>query len=270
MPVEHYENFPVASILLPRRLHRPVELIYAFARQADDFADEGDLPAATRLELLDSFRQELRRIEDGTTPQTPLFRDLAGVIAAHNLPLQLFHDLLDAFTQDVTKKRYADFAELMAYCAKSANPVGRLLLHLFREASPQNLAYSDAVCSSLQLINFWQDVAVDYRMGRIYLPQDDMARYGVNEQQLGQADIGGGWEALMLFQIERTHALLQSGAALGRLLPGRMGLEIRMIIAGGDSILRKLLACRGDVFHQRPVLRPGDWPRMLYRALFTI
>jgi squalene synthase HpnC len=270
MPVEHYENFPVASILLPRRLRRPVELIYAFARQADDFADEGDLPAAARLELLEGFRQELRRIEDGAAPQTPLFRDLAEIVAAHVLPLQLFHDLLDAFTQDVTRKRYADFAEVMAYCGKSANPVGSLLLHLFREASPQNLAYSDAVCSSLQLINFWQDVAVDYRMGRIYLPQDDMARYGVDGQQIGRADNSGGWQALMLFQIGRTRELLQSGAPLGRLLPGRMGLEIRMIVAGGDAILRKLQACRGDVFHHRPVLQPADWPRMLYRALFTI
>ena len=269
MPVEHYENFPVASLLLPRRLRRPVELIYAFARQADDFADEGDLPATTRLELLEGFRRELGRIEHGATPQTPLFRDLAGIVTVHRLPLQLFHDLLDAFTQDVTKKRYADFAEVMAYCGKSANPVGRLLLHLFDEASPSNLACSDAVCSSLQLINFWQDVAVDYRMGRIYLPQDEMARYGVDEQQIGRADNGGGWKALMLFQIARARALLRSGAPLGRRLPGRVGLEIRMIIAGGDTILRKLQACHGDVFHRRPVLQPADWPRMLFRAIFT-
>jgi len=270
MPVDHYENFPVASILLPRPLRRPVELIYAFARQADDFADEGDLPAARRLELLEGFRRELRCIERGTAPQTSLFRDLAVIVAAHQLPLQLFHDLLDAFTQDVTKKRYADFNEVMAYCAKSANPVGRLLLHLFRAASPRNLAYSDAICSSLQLINFWQDVAVDYRMGRIYLPQDDMKRHQIDETQIAQGDSGGGWQSLMLFQIERTRALLHSGTPLGRLLPGRMGLEIRMIIAGGEAILRKLQGCRGDVFHQRPVLQPADWPRMFYRAVFKI
>jgi len=270
MPVDHYENFPVASILLPRPLRRPVELIYAFARQADDFADEGALADDQRLELLDDFRRELRRIEHRTTPQTPLFRDLAGIVATHGLPLQLFHDLLDAFTQDVTKKRYADFDEVMAYCAKSANPVGRLLLHLFRAASPRNLAYSDAICSSLQLINFWQDVSVDYRMGRIYLPQDDMQRYQVDEPQVAQGDSGGGWQSLMLFQIERTRALLQAGTPLGRLLPGRMGLEIRMIIAGGDTILRKLQGCRGEVFHHRPVLQPSDWPRMFYQAVFKI
>jgi squalene synthase HpnC len=270
MPVDHYENFPVASVLLPRPLRRPVELIYAFARQADDFADEGNLPATRRLELLEGFRRELGCIEHGTAPQTALFRDLGEIVAAHALPLQLFHDLLDAFTQDVTKKRYADFDEVMTYCARSANPVGRLLLHLFRAASPRNLAYSDAICSSLQLINFWQDVAVDYRMGRIYLPQDDMKRYQVDEAQIERADNGGGWQSMMLFQIERTRALLQSGAPLGRLLPGRMGLEIRMIIAGGDTILRKLQACRGDVFHHRPVLQPSDWPRMFYQAVFKI
>ncbi|MFH1495001.1 MAG: squalene/phytoene synthase family protein, partial [Pseudomonadota bacterium] len=130
MTTQHYENFPVASILLPRRLRRPVGIIYDFARQADDFADEGDLDNATRLALLDGFRAELQRIATGSAPETELFRQLAGVIAQYQLPVQLFHDLLDAFSQDVSKKRYAHFGEVMDYCRRSANPVGRLLLHL--------------------------------------------------------------------------------------------------------------------------------------------
>jgi squalene synthase HpnC len=266
MPVEHYENFPVASILLPRRLRRPVELIYAFARQADDFADEGDLPDATRLALLEGFRTELHQIATGVPSENPLFRDLAGIIIEYRLPLQLFHDLLDAFSQDVVKKRYADFTELMDYCRRSANPVGRLLLHLYNETSPTNLAYSDAICSSLQLINFWQDVAIDYAMDRVYLPQDELARFGVTEQQIARADSSGNWPDLMLFQIERTTNLLQSGAPLGKILRGRIGLEMRMIIAGGSTILRKLEQSGGDVFRQRPILHPKDWLTMIFHA----
>jgi len=179
MAVDHYENFPVASVLLPKRLRRPVEIIYHFARQADDFADEGDIPNDERLAKLDAFRAELRRIEANEAPQTPLFIDVASIVSEFQLPPQLFHDLLDAFSQDVVKKRYADFDEVLDYCRRSANPVGRLLLHLYEEATPQNLIYSDQICTALQLINFWQDVKKDYAITRIYLPQDEMARHGV-------------------------------------------------------------------------------------------
>ena len=184
MAVDHYENFPVASILLPKRIRRAVEIIYHFARQADDFADESDFADAVRLSKLDAFRAELNRIAAHVKPLTPLFADLAEIIEQHQLPLQLFHDLLNAFTQDVLKKRYANFDEVLDYCSRSANPIGRLLLHLYEEATPTNLTYSDAICTSLQLINFWQDVKKDYAINRIYLPLDDMARFGVTEEQI--------------------------------------------------------------------------------------
>lgn len=269
MTTQHYENFPVASILLPRGLRRPVSLIYTFARQADDFADEGDLAPERRLALLDGFRAELGHIAAGEPPQTPLFGELAAMIAEHRLPLDAFYDLLDAFSQDVVKNRYADFGELMQYCRRSANPVGRLLLHLYGASDRRNLAYSDAICSSLQLINFLQDVAIDYRKNRIYLPQDEMAKYRISESQIAQGDNSGAWSAFMRFQIERARRLLQSGAPLGKILPGRIGLEMRMIIMGGESILRKLHACQGDVFHRRPVLQPRDWAYMLYRSVLA-
>src|SRR5574337_577998 len=161
MPVDHYENFPVASLLLPRRLREPVEAIYIFARSADDIADEGDAPAVTRLARLNDYRRELLTIEQGKTPADPMFARLAAAIRAHHLPIQLFRDLLDAFQQDVGKTRYADFPELLDYCRCSANPVGRLVLALYRADSPENVILSDHICTSLQLINFWQDVA-DY------------------------------------------------------------------------------------------------------------
>ncbi|MFA7241013.1 MAG: squalene synthase HpnC [Sulfuricellaceae bacterium] len=265
--VQHYENFPVASVLLPGRLRRPVGIIYAFARAADDFADEGDLDDAARLALLDGFRKELDRLAAGQSPTTPLFHQIADIVAAYRLPLQPFYDLLDAFSQDVVKKRYADFGELMDYCRRSANPVGTLLLHLYGAATPKNLAYSNAVCSSLQLINFLQDIAIDYReKNRIYLPLDEMARYGIGESHLAQGMAGGRWNPFMLFQIERARKLLHSGAPLGKILPGRIALELRMIILGGETILRKLHK-NSDVFNERPVLKWQDWPAMLWRAM---
>jgi phytoene synthase len=266
MPVDHYENFPVASILMPRRLRRPVAAIYYFARAADDIADEGDLTNEDRLQLLDDFRDELIHIAADETPLLPLFKRLAGEIREHPLPMQPFHDLLDAFSQDVVKKRYADYEELMDYCRRSANPVGNLLLHLYEEATAVNIACSDAICTSLQLINFWQDVAKDYAIGRIYLPQDDMARFGVNEEQISKGVANEAWRSLMKFQVDRARALMLQGAPLGSVLNGRIGLEMRMIIAGGFRILDKLEAADYDMFRRRPVLRPFDWVIMLFNS----
>ena len=265
--VHHYENFPVASWVLPARYREPVRLIYAFARQADDFADEGDAADAQRLASLGRFGLELDRIEAGQPSSDPLFAQLAPVIRTHALPVSLFRDLLSAFAQDVSKKRYADFSEVMDYCRRSADPVGRLLLHLYGETRPSSLACSDAICTSLQLINFLQDVEIDYAKGRIYLPLDEMARHGVSEQQIAARDAGGAWSRFMLEQIERARRMLQAGAPLGRVLRGRLGLELRMIVQGGDRILTKLQAVRGDVFTRRPQLRGADWIYMMMRAL---
>ncbi|MDP2830120.1 MAG: squalene synthase HpnC [Sulfuricellaceae bacterium] len=264
---KHYENFPVASILMPRRLRYPVGVIYDFARRADDFADEGELDKDARLALLNGFRAELDRIAAGQTPETELFVQVAGIVAQYKLPLQLFHDLLDAFSQDVVKTRYATFGEVMDYCRRSANPVGRLLLHLYGATDARNLAYSDAICSSLQLINFLQDIAIDYQKGRIYLPEDEMAKYHITESQIAEGKTDAMWGMFMQFQNDRTRKLLQAGAPLGKILKGRIGLEMRMIIMGGESILRKLHKSRGDIFTQRPVLTLGDWGYMLYRSV---
>jgi len=266
MPVDHYENFPVASILMPRRLRKPVAAIYHFARAADDIADEGDLSNEERLQQLDDFRDELDHIAANETPLLPLFKRLAAEIGEHNLPMQPFHDLLDAFSQDVRKKYYANYDELLDYCRRSANPVGNLLLHLYEEATPVNIAYSDAICSSLQLINFWQDIAKDYAIGRIYLPQDDMARFGINAEQIGTGIANEAWRGLIKFQVDRARALMLQGAPLGSVLSGRIGLEMRMIIAGGLRILDKLEAADYDMFRRRPVLRPFDWVIMLFNS----
>lgn len=263
----HYENFPVASILLPKRYREPIGMIYSFARQADDFADEGDLSAEQRLSLLNDFRQELDRIEAGCPPASPFFIELARMIKTHVLPIQLFRDLLDAFSQDVVKTRYENFDEVMDYCRRSANPIGRLLLHLYGEATPDNLKSSDAICSALQIINFQQDVAIDYRKNRIYFPLDEMREYAITETQIAQGDTSGNWRQFMHFEINRARHMMRSGAPLGLRLPGRIGLELRTVIAGGERILDKLGACQGDMFRNRPVLKWHDWVCMLSRAI---
>ena len=267
MSVDHYENFPVASLLLPSRFRNPVACIYRFARTADDFADEGDDAPELRLQRLASFRTQLSIIGGEGVPVDPLFREIASIVREHGLPLQLFGDLLDAFAQDVVKHRYASFPEVLDYCRRSANPVGRLLLHLFGRATPENLAASDAVCSALQLVNFWQDVELDYAKGRVYLPQDEMRRYGVTERHIRERLCDGAWRRLIGFQVARARAMLESGASLGRVLPGRIGLEIRLTLQGGLRILEKLEQAGGDMFRRRPALKWFDWPLLLARAL---
>jgi squalene synthase HpnC len=266
MSVNHYENFPVASVLLPKRLRKPVTAIYHFARAADDIADEGEFSNEERLKQLGDFRDELARIANNDAPLTPLFHNLSAAIRSHDLPIRPFYDLLDAFSQDVVKKRYNDFDDVLAYCRLSANPVGNLLLHLYGEVTPVNIAYSDAICTSLQIINFWQDIAKDYAIGRIYLPQDELAQYGVSEEQIAQGIINDSWRKLMKFQAERARAMMISGKPLGSILTGRIGLEMRMIIAGGLRILSKLEKARYDMFRHRPVLRPFDWVIMLAKS----
>jgi squalene synthase HpnC len=267
MSVGHYENFPVASVLLPRALRTPVAHIYWFARSADDIADEGDASAEKRLQGLEIYREELRRIGAGQPAVLDGFNRLADTIRAHRLPLQPFFDLLDAFAQDVRKKRYADFVELLDYCRRSADPVGRLMLHLYGAATPENLRHSDVICSALQLINFWQDIAIDWQKGRVYLPQADLRRFGVDEAQIEQGECNAAWRELLRFEVARSRAMLESGAPLALGLPGRIGWELRMVLQGGLRILEKIDEREGDVFRRRPVLRAWDWPLMFGRAL---
>ncbi|MFK5913808.1 MAG: squalene synthase HpnC [Woeseiaceae bacterium] len=267
MAQSHYENFPVASRLLPKRLRRPIAVIYAFARRADDFADEGDLSDKERLSALDDFSHKLELIEQNKTVDDATFIALADVINQHQLPISLFHDLLTAFKMDVSKTRYANFGEVMQYCRYSANPVGRLLLHLNNAVSEKNLGYSDAVCSALQLTNFLQDISQDmHESDRIYIPQDEMLKYGVSEDDIRSSKTTPSSRSLIAFQIQRTVKLMQSGAPLGKVLKGRMGLELRMTIMGGSRILYRLNQQNDDVF-SRPRLNKWDIAWILWKAV---
>ena len=275
MPVDHYENFPVASVLLPASLREPVEAIYQFARSADDVADEGDAPAVARLARLNDYRLALNAIERGERVRdaslAPMFERLARAVREHRLPVQLLRDLLDAFSQDVGKARYADFDELRDYCRRSADPVGRLMLHLYRAASAENLLLSDRICTSLQLINFWQDVAIDWRKNRVYLPQDDMTRFGVADGSIaglaaGDREVDAAWRALLAFEVQRARTMMLEGAPLALRLSGRIGWELRLVVLGGLRILERIEAVGYDVFRQRPALGRRDWLRLGWRA----
>jgi squalene synthase HpnC len=268
--VEHYENFPVASLFMPRRLRQPVRAIYAFARAADDFADEGDAAPDVRLAQLDDFRQKLHALERGEDLDDPIFTPLATAIRRHDLPYPLFHALLDAFSQDVTKTRYAHFGEVMDYCKRSANPIGRLLLKLYGDNDPRHQALSDGICSALQIINFLQDIQIDYAKGRLYLTQDEMSKFGITEAQIAEGRVDALWQLFMKPQIERAHRMLAAGSPLGLALKGRIGFEMRLIILGGERILIKLSEARGDVFNHRPTLDWKDWLLMLKSALFPV
>jgi phytoene synthase len=209
----------------------------------------------------------LTQIGLGNLPEDPLLQDVSRIVRQHALPLAPFRDLLDAFAQDVVKTRYATFAEVLDYCRRSANPVGRLLLHLFKRASETQLRQSDAICTALQLINFWQDAAIDFAKDRIYLPQEDMARHGVGERHLVEQRCDDAWRGLMAFQVRRAREMILLGAPLGQSLPGRIGLEIRATVQGGLRILEKIERAGYDVFRRRPVLHWFDWPLLLTRAL---
>jgi squalene synthase HpnC len=263
----HYENFPVASLVLPRKVRRAVAVIYAFARTADDLADEGPGDMEERLAKLDNYRHTLERMAANDAVEDPVFIALADTVRQHQLPLQLLFDLLSAFRQDVTQKRYATFAELRDYCRRSADPVGRLLLHLNGSADVTNLQLSDQICSSLQLINFLQDLDQDYRENnRIYIPLDEMAQFGIDESWFRQRRTDAAMQALLTQQIGRARQMMLAGAPLGERLTGRFGFEIRLIVQGGLQVLERLEQQREDIF-SRPRLRRSDLILMVLRAL---
>jgi squalene synthase HpnC len=267
MPVDHYENFPVASVLLPRRLRPAVEAIYAFARSADDLADEGDAAPEQRLAALAAYEAALARIEQGADAHEPMFARLAAAIGQHQLPMRPFYDLLSAFKQDVLVSRYASYDALLDYCARSANPVGLLMLSLYGQADADNVRDSDAICTALQLINFLQDVAIDCHKERIYIPLEDLSRFAISPAALDHPDARPRWRAMMKMEVERARALMLSGAPLALRLNGRIGFELRMVVQGGLRILDAIEAVEYDVFRRRPQLVRRDWLAIFWRAV---
>lgn len=260
---EHYENFPVGSLLVPSRLRPAVAALYRFARHGDDVADEGDRSDADRLAELDAMRRALR----GEGPSHPAVEPLRPHLPRHGLEIALLDDLLTAFERDVTIKRHADRAALLDYCRHSANPVGRLMLQLFDVRDARSAELSDAICTALQLVNFWQDVAIDWRKARVYLPQADLAQAGLSDADIGAAVAAGhcptALRALIATESDWARALLESGRPLVGRVPMRLSLELRAILAGASRVLARLAAADHDPVAARPVLGLRDLPAIL-------
>ncbi len=280
--IGHYENFPVASLLCPASLRKPIAAIYHFARTADDLADEGQASAQDRLDVLKAYRQQLARVAqapcDNLEPNSldprwaGLFGALGQAIHTHGLPLPLLHDLLDAFVQDVKKTRdragYADEAELRDYCRRSANPVGRLLLHLYGVSDSDALQQSDAVCTALQLINFWQDPSVDIPRGRFYFTDQAKAAHRVDEADLLGLRQTPAITRMVAQCVQQARTTMAQGAPLVHRVPGRAGWELRLVVQGGLRILDKIEALDYQTLQQRPTLRSWDFALMVWRALW--
>jgi hydroxysqualene synthase len=269
LSVDHYENFPVASVLCPPAIRPAVVAIYHFARTADDLADEGSATAAERLADLQHFRNDLHAVT-AQQPPSPrwqrVFEPLAASLRRYALPPEHLHHLLDAFEQDVHNPHYADRDALLRYCARSANPVGRLLLHLYGIHDAQALQRSDAVCSALQLINFWQDLSVDGPRGRHYIPQEDLHKHGVPPADAQHCRDSSSTRALVADLCAWARSLMQQGAPLAVQVPGRAGWELRLVVQGGLRILDKIDRMNHAVMLQRPRLRATDGPLLLWRA----
>lgn len=273
--VTHYENFPVASWLCPPALRPPIAAIYHFARTADDIADEGDATAAQRLAELQAYRDELARIAQGETSADRwrgVFAPLQATIDQWQLPVPLLDDLISAFMQDIGKteraQTYDSRTELLDYCRRSANPVGRLLLHLYGVQDATSLAQSDAICSALQLINFWQDLGVDIPRGRYYLNDADRAQHGVSLTAMQQRQDSPALRQLVMQQARWARELMNSGAPLVHRVPGRAGWELRLVVQGGLRILDKVDALQGRSLWERRTIGKTDVPRMLWRSLW--
>ena len=277
-PIDHYENFPVASWLCPPRLRPPIAAIYHFARTADDIADEGSAPPAERLNDLATYRADLHAIARGATPSphwAAVFQPLAAQMQAFQLPLQPLDDLLSAFAQDVRKTAagdtYADWPELIDYCRRSANPVGRLLLHLYGVTDAQAQQESDAICTALQLINFWQDLSVDIPRGRYYLPLAECAVHGIvisdPARQFATLKSDEKTTNLIAGCAHQASVSMQKGLKLVHRIPGRAGWELRAVTQGATRVLDKIDALGAAVLHQRPTVGKADAPRILWRML---
>ena len=268
--VSHYENFPVASWLCPAAVRPAVVAIYGFARTADDLADEGDAGPTERLAALAQYRSDLQACAQGLPgsdrwPQ--VFGALAPVLREFKLPLHLLTDLLSAFEQDVVQQHYDSREQLLDYCRRSANPVGRLLLHLYGVDDDASLRQSDAVCTALQLINFWQDLSEDLPRGRLYLPGDMLSEHGLSPADLRQGQDSAAVAALLQAALDWGRGLMLQGAPLVRRVPGRAGWELRLVVQGGLRIAERVQALGPAVLRQRLQLGAADVALMIWRSL---
>lgn len=262
----HYENFPVGSYFIVKELREPFHLVYAFARVADDIADESDAGTEARTALLDEWEGRLKRALAGGESDR-FFRDLAEMIGSYSIPPLLFYDLISAFRMDAKRTEYDTFDDLKFYCRHSANPIGRILLYILGSAQEGNCRFSDAICTALQLTNFWQDLSIDIKRNRLYIPREDCLRFGVTRDELKGERGTDPVRQLLKFEVERTRQLFLEGRPLTDSVGKRFSFELKLTMNGGLRILEKIEAMHYDTLHRRPVLSKLDWVLIAIRSL---
>jgi squalene synthase HpnC len=264
----HYENFPVISFLIPQDLQKHIAVIYWFARTADDIADEGNLSEEQRLKALEEFENNFTAALNGN-PKNDFEAALIYTIKEKRLTSSYFYDLLKAFKQDVLKKRYASFDEVLNYCKYSANPVGRLILELFNIRNDEAFLLSDKICTALQLTNFYQDIGIDFQKGRIYLPEDEMQKFGVSEKSFELKENSLNFQHLLRHNISRTEEMFIQCRRLPNFLRGRLKLEIKWTILGGEAILKKIKEINYNTLNLRPELSKTEYFSLAVKSIFV-
>lgn len=263
----HYENFPVISLTLPKSIRKHVAVIYQFARQADDIADEGNFTSEQRIINLDEYSNKLKECVNGKYDNT-FWSALGNTIDEKKLSSQYFHDLLSAFRQDILINRYEDFDQINDYCCRSANPIGRLMLQLFDIQDESIYQYSDKICTALQLTNFYQDVSLDILKNRIYIPLKELDKFGIRENVFEKKQINTNFQELMRFQLSRTKKLFKEGRSILKYLPKSFLVQMKMTILGGEKILEKIEEIDFDVLNFRPKLNKLDYLTIFLKGLF--
>ncbi len=264
----HYENFPVGSLLLPKELKRAIHLVYAFARVADDIADEGNDTQEIRLAHLDEWENQLKRAFAGEKDD-PFFKELAETSTKYAIPPLLFYDLIDAFRMDARGTKYKTFDDVLLYCRHSANPIGRILLYLLDCVTDETCWESDSLCTALQLTNFWQDLSIDIERNRLYIPSDDMERFGLTAEELINARGTGSVQALLKFEVGRTRNFFLAGKPLLHSIDKRFSFELRLTYNGGMRILEKVESLKDNILGRRPTLSKFDWFSIVARSLVS-
>lgn len=263
---DHYENFPVASFLIPKEFRSDIAMIYWFARTADDLADEGNLSEQERINFLTEFENEFQKSLNGDSIDKK-FVALSNVINRRKLSPEYFFNLISAFKQDVVKKRYSNSVELIDYCRRSANPIGRLILELFNYRDEKLFLLSDKICTALQLINFWQDTSLDIEKGRIYYPQEDRIRFNVSENQFEKREFNNNFKCLVKEKIKESEALINEGSQLIKYLKGRLKFEIAWTFTGGKSIINKIKQIDYNVLNKRVVIKKIELPLIIFKSM---
>jgi hydroxysqualene synthase len=267
---KHYENFPVATLIFPKKIREAATLLYQFARQCDDIADEGSFSKQDRLQQLNIYKKQIHNLKSKTAIRTPLFSDIKKVVDNHKLDHSLFNRFMVAFEQDIKKNNYRNFEDLISYCNNAANPAGEMILTLFKKNTKKNIIYSNSLCTSLALLGILQDMPEDYKKRRIYIPKNEMKRFKLNPTDIKRKNFGYNWITYKKFSIQRIEHILKHGKPLEKRLKGRLKLQIRILIKAIELLIKRINNSKCDLFNNPPKLSKIDWIFITLKSITTL